>query len=268
MRDIDTLLDAMWRDYLELNPEARGVHELFTSLGERVVNDHIALRTFDLPEIGIEVLSRPFVELGYRARGEYEFPEKRLRAVHFEHPRADLPLVFISALKVDELPVEVGAILRRLVAQIPKDASSRQDFCFSGRPWELSYSTYERLLTFSEYAAWVAAFGFRPNHFTVLVNALSHYPSLEAVNSLLEEHGFRLNSSGGKIKGHPEQLLEQSSTLANSVDLPFSDGLHRVPTCYYEFARRYPAADGTLYRGFIAASADKIFESTDRAQVS
>ncbi len=31
-----------------------------------------------------------------------------------------------------------------------------------------------------------------------------------------------------------------------------------------EFARRYPAADGRLYSGFVAKSADKIFESTDK----
>jgi hypothetical protein len=37
-----------------------------------------------------------------------------------------------------------------------------------------------------------------------------------------------------------------------------------VPACYYEFARRYPIANGELYQGFIAASADKIFESTNR----
>jgi hypothetical protein len=38
---------------------------------------------------------------------------------------------------------------------------------------------------------------------------------------------------------------------------------HVIPTCYYEFARRYPDADGKIYEGFVAASADKIFESTN-----
>jgi hypothetical protein len=41
---------------------------------------------------------------------------------------------------------------------------------------------------------------------------------------------------------------------------------HEIPTCYYEFARRYPLADGRLYQGFVAASADRIFESTHRIQ--
>ncbi len=58
-------------------------------------------------------------------------------------------------------------------------------------------------------------------------------------------------------------LLEQSSTLADKVSVAFSDGELAIPSCFYEFALRYPKADGELYTGFVAASADKIFESTD-----
>jgi hypothetical protein len=64
------------------------------------------------------------------------------------------------------------------------------------------------------------------------------------------------------VKGSPEQLLEQSSTLADSLQMQFDDGLHTVTGCYYEFAKRYTDASGQLYDGFIARSADKIFEST------
>ncbi len=32
---------------------------------------------------------------------------------------------------------------------------------------------------------------------------------------------------------------------------------------FYEFAKRYPTANGKLYQGFVAASADKFFESTN-----
>jgi len=39
--------------------------------------------------------------------------------------------------------------------------------------------------------------------------------------------------------------------------------VHEIPSCYYEFARRYEDKNGELYGGFIAKSADKIFESTD-----
>ena len=43
----------------------------------------------------------------------------------------------------------------------------------------------------------------------------------------------------------------------------FDEGTLQIPSCYYEFALRYPMTNGELYMGFIASSADKIFESTD-----
>jgi hypothetical protein len=260
--DIDALLERMWQDYLTMNPQARAVRDLFESRGERVVNDHIALRTFDLDPVGIDTLARPFLASGYRELGSYRFPVKKLRARHFGAPGK--PLVFISELLVEEFEPEVRAIIRGLVEQVDPARTEGFDFCTSGRPWSLDQATWRRLAQVSEYAAWVAAHGFRPNHFTVLVNRLQSVDSLEAVNALLKEHGFELNDAGGEIKGSPEQLLEQSSTMANVVRVSFDDGALDVPGCYYEFARRYTDAAGDLYQGFIAASADRIFESTDR----
>ena len=61
----------------------------------------------------------------------------------------------------------------------------------------------------------------------------------------------------------PADLLEQSSIKAGMVSFKFIEGQFEIPGCYYEFARRYPDADGKLYSGFVAKSADKIFQSTD-----
>ncbi|MEZ5198961.1 MAG: DUF1338 family protein [Bacteroidales bacterium] len=72
-----------------------------------------------------------------------------------------------------------------------------------------------------------------------------------------------MNDSGGEVKGTPEEMLEQSSTMAGKLNVQFVKGSLDVPSCYYEFARRYPDKSGKLYGGFIAKSADKIFESTD-----
>ncbi|MCK5220175.1 MAG: DUF1338 family protein, partial [Candidatus Aminicenantes bacterium] len=83
------------------------------------------------------------------------------------------------------------------------------------------------------------------------------------VNTLLKNKGFSLNDSGGEIKGTPEQLLEQSSIKAEPVSVDFSAGRKEIPGCYYEFAKRYPGSDGMIFSGFLADSADKIFESTD-----
>lgn len=136
------------------------------------------------------------------------------------------------------------------------------NFLYAGRPWQLDYDTYRALLEESEYAAWTAAWGYRANHFTVSINHLESLDSVADINRLLKDNGFTVNSAGGEVKGSPEQRLEQSSTMADRVPVAFSDREAVIPSCFYEFARRYPLADGRLYQGFVAASADKIFEST------
>jgi hypothetical protein len=263
--NIDQLLAVLWEGYLEITPQARRVHQLLAERGEAVVNDHIALRTFALPGIDIEDLDRAFVAAGYEPIESYRFAAKKLEACHYEHPaRPSLPKVFISALEVDELSAEAAARIRALVAELPPGAAAATGFAASGRRWGLDRATYEALRAESEYAAWLAAFGFRANHFTVLVNALESFDSLEAIDAFLEDNGLALNRVGGTIKGGPEVYLEQSSTLADSIEVELSGGIIEIPSCYVELARRYPLPDGKLFSGFIADSADKIFESTDR----
>jgi hypothetical protein len=261
---MDELLERLWADYAALTPQAARIHALLRARGETVRNDHIALRTFDLPAVEIESLDRVFVGGGYRPAETYEFPDKHLFAYHYEHPEPRYPKLFISALVVGELSVEAQEIVRALVSQVPPGASASPWFAVSGRPWPVDGPTVERLRAESEYAAWLAAFGFRANHFTVDVNALTTFSGLEELNRFLIDNGFRMNDSGGVIKGTPDALLEQSSTLADEIDVQLADGPHRLPSCYYEFARRYPGPDGRIFQGFVPASATRIFESTDR----
>ncbi len=265
MPTIHELLDRLWTDYVALNPHALAVREALQGRGETIVNDHIALRTFDEPRIGLDALAAPFVEAGYTVGESYHFTEKKLFARHYEHPDPSLPLLFVSELKTDELPAEVVKIIRGLIAQLPRGVGERWDFPVAGRLWNLTVKEYETLARASEYAGWLGAFGFHANHFTVLVNALKTFDSLAGLNAFLVEKGFELNTAGGAIKGSPTELLEQSSTLAGKVTVKFLDGERQVPACYYEFARRYEApATGRLFRGFVVQSADKIFQSTDR----
>ena len=71
------------------------------------------------------------------------------------------------------------------------------------------------------------------------------------------------NDAGGEIQCTPEEMLEQSSIKADMVRFRFVEDEFEIPGFYYEFARRYPEADGKLSSGFIARSADRIFESTN-----
>lgn len=260
------LLDDLWKDYVEPNPPAQRIHDLFISKGESVVNDHIAFRTFDHPKINIDVIAKVFTEFGYKPMGAYHFESKKLFARHYEHSDPDMPLIFISQLETGKFDERTQKTIHSFVERIPDNFTKNPDFIFNGRPWPVSYSEYEALKQVSEYAAWMAAFGFRANHFTVSINHLRNFESVQQVNSFLKDNGFQLNDSGGEVKGSSAVFLEQSSTIASNTVVEFEDGKHTIPACYYEFARRYTMPDGKLFRGFVEGSADKIFESTNKGQ--
>ncbi|WP_323888228.1 DUF1338 domain-containing protein [Aeromonas veronii] len=261
-KDIDTLFSHLWDNYIKVTPSALKVHTLLGG-GEPIVNDHVAFRTYNLPKLGLEKLAAHFLALGYEQKGEYVFKAKKLYAKHFEHQDSDAPKVFISELKVEELSPAAQAIIHKLADQVPDHLTDTPAFLYTGAPWQVSYADYQTLLAESEYAAWMAAWGYRANHFTVNINKLKDFDTIHQVNAALKASGFVLNSVGGEVKGDPQVMLEQSSTMADKAEVPFSDGVRTIPSCFYEFALRYPQADGVLYPGFVEASADKIFESTN-----
>ncbi len=265
-KTLPALLDKMWQDYIQINPLAQKISDLLTEKGQPLQNDHIALRTFNHKRVGVDVMARPFLEAGYKYGGDYQFVEKKLYAKHYEHPDRSLPKIFISELKMEEFSPELQKTVNSLIDQIPAGLENSFDFVSIGRPWKVTTKIYNDLMKESDYAAWVSAFGYRPNHFTVFINAMRNFSDIKVLNDFLKEKGFKLNSSGGEVKGSPEVLLEQSSTLANNVEVVFEDGRLTIPACYYEFAKRYPLKNGELYQGFVAASADKIFESTSKGQ--
>ena len=265
MDDLTRLFDRLWRDYSAINPQAGRIHALLEARGEAIQNDHVAFRTFAHPGLGIDAMAAPFVGLGYLPAEDYVFAEKKLTARHYRHPDAHRPKVFISQLHMEKLSAGARSMLLGLINQIPAGFTARPEWIAAGRPWTIGYGTYEALGRESEYAAWMSAFGFRANHFTVFANSLRTFPGLAGLNHFLKANGFRLNASGGEIKGSPAIRLEQSSTLASEATVDFADGPRIVPGCYYEFALRHPMPDGGLFQGFNEKSADKIFESTDRA---
>lgn len=261
---VDTLFQHLWDNYLSVTPSAVKVHELLGSTQQNdVINDHIALRTFNHPKVGLEKLAAHFKAVGYTECGEYHFEAKKLYAKHYEHSDPTKPKVFISELLVEKCSPQLQQTVQQLVDQIDENAVTAEHFLYSGTHWQVSHETYQTLLQESEYAAWMAAWGYRANHFTVSINHLDNFTTIEQVNQALKDAGFALNTSGGEIKGSPEVLLEQSSTLADHALVAFSEGEFSIPSCFYEFALRYNKPDGNLYTGFVAASADKIFESTN-----
>ncbi|MCO7224970.1 DUF1338 domain-containing protein [Pleionea sp. CnH1-48] len=262
------LLDTLWEDYLALTPDAKRLHEAFQAAGEdNIINDHIALRTFNRGELALDKFVEFFAKFDYVPMDEYHFEEKKLRAYHFAHKTdINLPKIFVSELLLEEMSENVQAICNSLIEEA--DAHIQQNgLMLPSMPWRtISAEEYLSLRAESEYAAWLATFGLRANHFTVSVNHLTTFKTLESVNDFIKSSNFELNQSGGEIKGNEDVCLKQSSTMANTVEWEFADRTMEIRSCFYEFAQRFNIpGTSELYQGFVAASADKIFESTDVA---
>lgn len=265
---IDGLFEALWRDYVEMTPRVARIRALFAADNPRLADDHVAFRTFDRDPIRLPQLERFLLALGYRRLEPYRFEEKKLDAWGYVPPTPGSPRIFLSALRVDALSREARAIVDRLCAAIDPARVRGPEVFHAGRLWPPpSWDDYQRLLAESEYAAWLAAIGLRANHFTISVNSLDRPRTLAGVVERVEAAGFPINRAGdGPLRGSPEQGLEQASTLADRIAVRFAEGdEHTIPSCYYEFARRHPGPDGRLFEGFVAMSADRIFESTDAA---
>jgi len=263
--DTIQIFEKLWKEYTERTPSAKRIKDLFESRGDVVYNDHVAFRTFDDDRVNIKVLAAPFIEAGYIECGDYHFEKKKLYAKHYEHATyKNLPRVFISQLLTKEFSSELQEIVKNMIDSIALEELHPSELVFKGRLWEQpSFEIYQKLQTETEYAAWLYVNGFCSNHFTVDVNRLSSFDTLQEVNQFLKDNHFKINTSGGEIKGTPSELLEQSSVLADKIPIVFKETTKEITSCYYEFAFRHAMYNGELYSGFIAGSADKIFESTD-----
>ncbi|XP_034201638.1 uncharacterized protein LOC117616427 isoform X2 [Prunus dulcis] len=148
--------------------------------------------------------------------------------------------------------------------------------------WEKPlHSEFQQLARESEYAAWTLVNGYALNHATISTHQLkSRLRDIKNLNQFIEKNGFKLNSEGGTLKVSPDGLLQQSSTVADSIHFQFSDGLtESVPCSYIEFAERLvlpqysnlPLEEVKEHHrrdGFEVGNADKIFESTSKEQLT
>ncbi|WP_375239260.1 DUF1338 domain-containing protein [Aurantibacter sp.] len=259
------LFDKLWNEYTDRTPSALKVKNLLVKEGNTVYNDHVAFRTFDDPRVNIDVLATTFLNNGYEYVNDYHFEKKKLYAKHYAHKTdKNAPLVFISQLVTSEFSYELQATIKKTLDQVDFTKISVEELVFKGRLWNRpSFETYTRLLKESEYAGWLYINGFCSNHFTVDINKLDTFKTIKEVNSFIKSNGFEMNTSGGEIKGTPNNYLEQSSILADKFKVEFKEGIKEITSCYYEFAYRHNMPNGVLFKGFIATSADKIFESTD-----
>tara|TARA_Y100000589_G_scaffold332068_1_gene388985 strand:+ start:3588 stop:4421 length:834 start_codon:yes stop_codon:yes gene_type:complete len=276
MNSAQLLIQKLWQNYSNKVPSAVKVQQALKLRNEIWIEDHIALRTFNYLNFGSRNLESFFQRYGWKTiKSDYRFPEKKLTALHMAHPETNLPKIFISQIEVEQLSNQCIMVLDKYLngssSQINTAHTVEEAIpCFLNTEWNRSsYEDYQILLTESQYAAWTLLFGNNVNHFTISVHLMNQLNSLDKVNSFVESLGIVLNQDNGKIKGSPNVLLEQSSTVADPILFDFSDNQsHYVPYAFIEFARRYPVNHSAhkwqdFFQGFVEGNADRIFTSTN-----
>jgi hypothetical protein len=182
--ETEDLFDCLWRRHVALSPSAQRLRAALKERGEAVVEDHVAFRTFDLSPVGLESLAAPWMDRGWVETGRYEFPAKRLTARSYSHQSGGYPRVFVSELRTQEFSGRLQRVARECVGAV--DALGT-DLLLAGRPWPaVDRATYDALRAESEYAAWLAVFGYVANHFTVSVNSLRGFDDLGVCDRALE----------------------------------------------------------------------------------
>ncbi|SMF81247.1 DUF1338 domain-containing protein [Pseudobacteriovorax antillogorgiicola] len=290
----------LWTHYYDLVPYAPKIEADFKAKKDAWIEDHVAYRTLPGENTGKHVLQEAFEALGYKREDDYHFEEKNLDAFWMSPPDNQgesyeaSPKIFISELMaekfsqefqdtVHEITKEVRVsplpAIRDLLAKVKAGDESAKDglvdhltaLLTEGPAWSRpSKGRYHILKSESDYAAWTYLFGHQINHFTVSVHLMDSFSSIQSLGEYLEgELNIPMNHSGGLVKGTAEIKLEQIATMAVKRPFTFQDGIEDVSYGFVEFAKRYPLEGRSddhkwqsYYQGFVAANADKIFEST------
>jgi len=290
---LNRILDGLMDRYRTRVPDVNRVLDIMKSADliadyADIENDHIAFRTMGVPQLGIASFEKIFVHHGYERRDAYHFEGKKLDAFWYAPPSPELPRIFVSELRVNDLSADVQAVIRSYTNEVTADPVDSLDLDdgdavdeFLHRPlWRTpTLQDFQTLAAESEYASWVIYNRYYLNHFTISIHNLpAPFNTVERFNALLEDNGVVLNESGGKAKISRDGLLIQSASVAAMVNATFDDGAggevtHPISGSYVEFAERRPLPaysdlpPAQLHRsqrrdGFETANADRIFEST------
>ena len=214
-KTINLVLESLFETYSKRVPDVTKITEAMVSNNivsnqSEIINDHIAFRTMGVKHLGIKSFEKIFLKHGYKKRDFYSFKEKKLNAYWYSHSEKNMPRIFISELKVDELSKDAQKIIKQYTNQVKNDPvdnidlnNSDEIINFLTNPlWTLpSLFHYNELLKETEYGSWVIYNRYYLNHYTISVHELKEkYNTLEDFNKFLNSIGVKLNDSGGVIK--------------------------------------------------------------------
>lgn len=291
------LLTRLWEKYLGRVSYAKTYADLVHQKGGKVVNDHIAFRTFNThtgeqPE-GIRAIKHIIEALEYKPVEKYIFKKKKLTAIHFEHPDEMLPKIFVSQLEVEQLPGWAQNVIHQTVKDTPYLLSDEalellqllraekrlnleasqflvDDLAnYFRRPWNVPFKDdVLKINDVSQYAAWTLLHGNSVNHFTAFVNfqGVEEWPDLETTCKGLSNAGIPMKET---IEGQKGSKLRQSATQAvkEEVEVKTNEGSDWLnwTYAYYELAERgWVETEGNkkLFSGFLGEQATHLFDMT------
>lgn len=292
------LIGKLWEHFLANVPYAKKYTEMVNQKGGKVVIDHIAFRTFNVhtgeqPE-GIRAIRHILNYFEYKPAGRYNFPKRKLNAIHFEHPDRDFPKIFVSQLEVDELPdwaqqmikdtvhnttyllsdksIELLGILEK-TGLLPVEAAEFlvDDLVqYFRRPWNIPQKEHVlKINDISQYGAWVLLHGNTASHFAASVNQqnVNDWPDLETTCKALENAGIPMKD---KIEGAPGSKLRQSATLAVKEELRVKGetGFEKIiwTSSYFELTERNlyeENGEHKLFNGFLGDQTSHLLDLTE-----
>lgn len=260
--------------------------------GGRVLFDHGALRTIRFPEgptgglpPGENAFTRIFLPLGYRLADLYPLDRLRMTGrayTHEDHPEA-IPQFFLSELHVDRFDPDFIAAAHRIFdssvdplddaarallahmvetkkapVAIAKAALPAIIAAFDRQHRPPTVEDYERLLSRSNEAAWIATEGNAFNH------ATDRVPDVATLADRLKAQDKPMKP---KLEISATGRVRQTAFRADSVERLFADGEWRtVPGSFYEFiSRDLDPATGALDLAFDTGNATGIFAMTKAA---
>lgn len=287
----------LWESYLKRVHYARIYADLVEHKGGQVVIDHIAFRTLkthtgEQPE-GISDIRHIIKCFGYKAAGKYGFTKKEIDAIHFEHPDNKLPKIFVSQLRVEQLPEWAQQQIHETVKDTPyllsdngiellnrlcveeKLTAEAADYLendlsnYFKRPWNPpKKETVLQVNDISQYAAWVLLHGNSVNHFAALLNEqnVKEWPDLITTSKVLDSKGVPMKET---VEGDNDSILQQTATQAvkENVQVKGENGIEEInwTYAYFELTRRgFTQIDGeqALFKGFLESHARHLFGMT------
>src|ERR1041385_4070651 len=123
---LDNVLSGLMTRYRDRVPDVLAIinamikENIIQQAGD-IENDHIAFRTMGVPHLGIQSLEKIFLHYGYQKRDYYFFPEKKLDAYWYAPPSPQYPRIFISELRVKDLPPEIQQLITSYTNEVTTD---------------------------------------------------------------------------------------------------------------------------------------------------